>query len=84
MRALEVLNRTRRHRGTPHPGGSLVLDDVIEAHIRFVLWLCDNNLSEAARRLGMHRRSLQRYVVRLAKPRGKTGPKSKKARRRVK
>lgn len=34
-------------------------------HIQRVLQDCDNNVSEAARRLGLHRRSLQR---KLAKP----------------
>ena len=34
-------------------------------HIQRVLTDCDGNLSEAARRLGMHRRSLQRKVSRL-------------------
>ena len=33
-------------------------------HIQRVLNDCDGNLSEAARRLGMHRRSLQRKAVR--------------------
>lgn len=33
-------------------------------HIQRVLQDCDGNLSEAARRLGMHRRSLQRKVSR--------------------
>lgn len=75
MRALEVL---RRHRGTPHMGGSMLLDDVIEEHVRYVLWLTDDNLAEAARRMGMHRRSLQRYIKRLAKPKGKTGKKGKR------
>jgi len=33
-------------------------------HIQRVLGDCEGNLSEAARRLGMHRRSLQRKVIR--------------------
>jgi two-component system response regulator RegA len=35
-------------------------------HIHRVLAECDNNISEAARRLGIHRRSLQRKLQKLA------------------
>jgi two-component system response regulator RegA len=34
-------------------------------HIHRVLQDCDNNVSEAARRLGLHRRSLQRKLARI-------------------
>jgi two-component system, response regulator RegA len=35
-------------------------------HIQRVLQACDGNISEAARQLGVHRRSLQRKIERLA------------------
>ena len=37
-------------------------------HIHRVLADCGGNVSEAARRLGIHRRSLQRKLSRLARP----------------
>lgn len=40
------------------------LDRVIDAHIRRVLGATDENLSLAAKLLGMHRRSLQRHARR--------------------
>jgi two-component system response regulator RegA len=39
------------------------LDRVEWEHINRVLVDCDNNISEAARVLGMHRRSLQRKLA---------------------
>ncbi|MCU1277411.1 MAG: hypothetical protein JWM53_957 [bacterium] len=42
----------------------LRLKRVIDTHIRRVLDATDENLSAAADLLGMHRRSLQRYVRR--------------------
>ena len=49
--------------------GALELDEirlkrVIDEHIQRVLTAADNNLSLAASLLGMHRRSLQRYLRR--------------------
>lgn len=41
------------------------LHRVIEAHIRRVLDAADGNLSTTAKLLGMHRRSLQRYLRRV-------------------
>jgi two-component system response regulator RegA len=38
-------------------------------HLHRVLTDCDGNISEAARRLGMHRRSLQRKLAKLPWPR---------------
>jgi two-component system, response regulator RegA len=35
-------------------------------HIHRVMADCDNNISEAARRLGLHRRSLQRKLQKFA------------------
>lgn len=43
-----------------------LLDVVIDRHIRRVLERCRGNRSEAARRLGMHRRSLQRRLNRTS------------------
>ncbi len=43
---------------------SVVLDHVIDGHILRVLDATDGNLSLAAELLGMHRRSLQRYLRR--------------------
>lgn len=40
------------------------LDRVEYEYLSRVIADCDNNLSEAARRLGMHRRSLQRKIAR--------------------
>ncbi len=42
------------------------LDRIIDEHIARVLAATDENLSTAAELLGMHRRSLQRYVRRKA------------------
>ncbi|MCB9665887.1 MAG: response regulator [Alphaproteobacteria bacterium] len=42
-----------------------VLDHVERDHIRRVLEAVDGNISEAARRLGVHRRTLQRRLRRL-------------------
>lgn len=57
------------------------LDRVIAEHIRRVLGATDHNLSLAADLLGMHRRSLQRYVRRQEsrKGRGKRGGKRGRA-----
>jgi two-component system response regulator RegA len=46
------------------PAGTPSLDLVEWEHLQRVLADCGGNLSEAARRLGMHRRSLQRKVER--------------------
>jgi two-component system response regulator RegA len=43
--------------------------DVVEwEHLSRVLAECDGNVSEAARRLGMHRRTLQRKLARRRDP----------------
>ena len=44
---------------TPKP-----LDEIEWEHLQQVLTDCQGNISEAARRLGMHRRSLQRKLAR--------------------
>lgn len=74
MRAGAVDFRTK-----PLPGAELVralrdaidplpaesLDNVERAHILGVLQACGGNISEAARRLGLHRRTLQRKLQKL-------------------
>ncbi len=42
------------------------LDDAERQHIQRILAECDGNVSEAARRLGLHRRTLQRKLEKLA------------------
>ena len=49
------------------------LDRIIEEHVRKVLAATDQNLSLTAELLGMHRRSLQRYVRRQEQRRKKRG-----------
>lgn len=44
------------------------LDELEWEHLQRVLTDCGGNVSEAARRLGMHRRSLQRKLARARKP----------------
>lgn len=48
------------------PGETLSLARVEWEHIHRVLAECEGNISEAARRLGIHRRSLQRKLQKLA------------------
>ena len=63
------------HDESPAKNGSPSEKDTIKApslaraeweHIHRVLADCDNNISEAARRLGIHRRSLQRKLQKFA------------------
>ena len=49
---------------TPPPDHPMELDEKEWAHISSVLAQCSNNISQAARLLNMHRRSLQRIVRR--------------------
>lgn len=56
------------------------LDRVIDEHIKRVLVATDQNLSLTADLLGMHRRSLQRYV-RRQQQRGRPKKKRAKAKR---
>ncbi len=59
------------------PGTATTTDDVAVPslarqeweYIHKVLGECDDNVSEAARRLGLHRRSLQRKLQKLPPPR---------------
>ena len=55
----------RLTRDEPGADGTPSLELVEWEHLQRVLADCEGNLSEAARRLGMHRRSLQRKVARL-------------------
>ncbi len=49
---------------TPPPVKATPLDELEWEHLQRVLTDCSGNISEAARRLGMHRRSLQRKLAR--------------------
>jgi two-component system response regulator RegA len=55
----------------PSPHAAKPLDELEWEHLQQVLTDCNGNVSEAARRLGMHRRSLQR---KLARGRPSSGP----------
>ncbi len=48
----------------PAPTAAKPLDELEWEHLQKVLTDCQGNISEAARRLGMHRRSLQRKLAR--------------------
>lgn len=48
----------------PSPHAAKPLDELEWEHLQAVLTDCRGNISEAARRLGMHRRSLQRKLAR--------------------
>ena len=45
------------------------LEDAVQRHVRFVLELCDGNLTHAAVELGIARRSLQRMLARWRRKR---------------
>jgi len=55
---------TPRGSVTPPPDNPMELDEKELAHISSVIARCSNNISQAARLLNMHRRSLQRIVRR--------------------
>jgi two-component system, response regulator RegA len=50
----------------PPPENPMSADRVRWEHIQRVLELCDRNVSETARRLNMHRRTLQRILAKRA------------------
>lgn len=50
----------------PPPENPMSADRVRWEHIQRVYELCHNNVSETARRLGMHRRTLQRILAKRA------------------
>jgi two-component system, response regulator RegA len=51
--------------GTAVPAKPMSLDQVEWEHINRILLECDGNVSEAARILGLHRRSLQRKLAKF-------------------
>jgi two-component system response regulator RegA len=59
---LAAFDRTTDAAQETPPLQPMSLDRVEWEHINRVLVECDNNISEAARRLGLHRRSLQRKL----------------------
>ena len=56
----------RRRRRPPPPENPMSADRVRWEHIQRVYELCDHNVSETARRLNMHRRTLQRILAKRA------------------
>jgi two-component system response regulator RegA len=66
--AEEILDALLANPGTkaPPPENPLSADRVRWEHIQRVYELCDRNVSETARRLNMHRRTLQRILAKRA------------------
>ena len=65
----EILRRVDgRHQDRPARIETPTLADAEAEHIARVLTDCDGNISEAARRLGIYRSSLQRKLRKLAPP----------------
>lgn len=63
---LAAFHRDPEHQTLPEPPGSAPsLARVEWEHIQRTLGECDGNISAAARRLGIHRRSLQRKLAKL-------------------
>ena len=60
-----ALTQTKRERADP-PENPMSADRVRWEHIQRVYELCDRNVSETARRLNMHRRTLQRILAKRA------------------
>ena len=60
-----ALTQRRDERAEP-PENPMSADRVRWEHIQRVYELCDRNVSETARRLGMHRRTLQRILAKRA------------------
>lgn len=56
----------RKDEAPPPPENPMSADRVRWEHIQRVYELCHNNVSETARRLGMHRRTLQRILAKRA------------------
>ena len=63
--AQEALTRTGDDRVAP-PENPMSADRVRWEHIQRVYEMCDRNVSETARRLNMHRRTLQRILAKRA------------------
>ena len=64
----DVLNALLSRQGDkpPPPENPMSADRVRWEHIQRVFELCDRNVSETARRLNMHRRTLQRILAKRA------------------
>ncbi|GGF02773.1 DNA-binding response regulator [Stappia taiwanensis] len=62
---LAALTRTGEEKAAP-PENPMSADRVRWEHIQRVYELCDRNVSETARRLNMHRRTLQRILAKRA------------------
>jgi len=62
---LAVFDRVKEEEDDPNAGSAPSLARVEWEHIQRVLFDCAGNISEAARRLGIHRRSLQRKLSKL-------------------
>ena len=60
-----ALTRTAGERAAP-PENPMSADRVRWEHIQRVYEMCDRNVSETARRLNMHRRTLQRILAKRA------------------
>jgi two-component system response regulator RegA len=60
-----ALTRTEGERPAP-PENPMSADRVRWEHIQRVYEMCDRNVSETARRLSMHRRTLQRILAKRA------------------
>ncbi|WP_010141534.1 ActR/PrrA/RegA family redox response regulator transcription factor [Oceanicola sp. S124] len=63
--ATDIVNALLAHEDTlpPPPENPMSADRVRWEHIQRVYELCDRNVSETARRLNMHRRTLQRILA---------------------
>jgi two-component system, response regulator RegA len=63
--ATEITNALLDHEGElpPPPENPMSADRVRWEHIQRVFEMCDRNVSETARRLNMHRRTLQRILA---------------------
>ena len=59
-------DRAAGRRKAPPPENPMSADRVRWEHIQRVYELCDRNVSETARRLNMHRRTLQRILAKRA------------------
>ncbi len=62
---IAALNRDPHDKAVP-PDNPMSADRVRWEHIQRVYELCDRNVSETARRLNMHRRTLQRILAKRA------------------
>lgn len=66
--AQDIVNALLSERGElpPPPENPMSADRVRWEHIQRIYELCDRNVSETARRLNMHRRTLQRILAKRA------------------